>query len=288
MIVHRNVVVVLLILIIFTALTALTSCGGSIGGGDFGSPETLILEDASSVDITNIKALLESSDIPAYFLSEDEDPEDFKDRWRDEWEDDSRALATDPDVVTHDTSIDASVGRYYITSGEFDFNAIKNELEDQGYDDGTYRDQEIWESERGDRSFALFESAGFYVSGPTDAVKEVLKAIDRGKGFMATEADLRRAIDKIDGGALFVSAESNCSNLRTAPNGCRAISLAITGGTEDSTEVTGSAVFSSERRAESGIDDLEDDIEDDDSVDVDIEEIKVDGEIIIYKLTFYN
>ena len=41
-------------------------------------------------------------------------------------------------------------------------------------------------------------------------------------------------------------------------------------------------------RAESGMDDIEDEIEDDDSLDADLEEIRVDGEVVIFKLTVYR
>ena len=270
-------------------LAALAACGGSGGGaGNAPSdPKGLVLEDAYSVEITNVRALLESSAVPAFFLDEDEDPEDFKDDWRDAWEDRSRALATDPDTVTQDLQVSAGVGGYYITRGEFEFAAIKNELEDQGYDDGNYRDREIWESENGN-AVALFEGSGSFVSGSTDTVKEVLKAIARGEGFMTDEADLRRAWDKVDGGALSINVETECSGLSSSLNGCRAYAGAITGGDEDYMEVMGAAVFSSERRAESGMDDIEDEIEDDDSLDADLEEIRVDGEAVIFKLTVYR
>ena len=269
------------------ALAALAACGGSDVGNAPSDPKGLFLEDAYSVEITSVRALLGSSAVPAFFLDEDEDPEDFKDEWRDTWEDRSRALATDPDTVTQDIQVSAGVGGYYITKGEFEFVAIKNELEDEGYDDGNYRDQEIWESENGN-AVALFEGAGSYVYGSTDTVKEVLKAIARDEGFMTNEADLRRALDMVDGSALSVNADTDCSGLASSLNGCRGYAGAITGGDEDSMEITGAAVFSSERRAESGMDDIEDEIEDDESLDADLEEIRVDGEVVIFKLTVYR
>ncbi len=281
--------IIVLTLLVF-ALAALVSCGGSVGGGSAPSdPKGLVLEDSHRVQITDVKALLESSAIPASLLNEeDEDPEDFKDDFRDEWEDKSRALATDPDTVTYDVEVSAGVGSYYITKGEFEFGAIKNELEDQGYDDGTYRDQEIWESENGN-AVALFEGAGSYVYGSSTTVKEILKANARGEGFMTSEADLRRALDKVDGGALNAAATSGCSGLiPSSLNGCRASAIGVTGGDEDSVEIAGSAVFSSERRAESGMDDIEDGIEDDDSIDADLEEISVDGEIVSFRVTIYK
>ena len=269
------------------ALAALAACGDSDLGNASSDPKGLVLEDAYSVEITNVNALLGSSAVPVFFLDDDEDSEDFKDDWRDDWEDSSRALATDPDDVTHDVKVISGVGGYWITKGDFEFSAIKSELEDQGFDDGNYRDHEIWESEYG-YAVALFEGSGSFVYGSTDSVKEVLKAIARGEGFMANEADLRRAWDKVDGGALRVEVETECSGLWSSLNGCRAYADAITGGDEDSMEVTGAAVFSSERRAESGMDDIEDEIEDDETLDADIEEIRVDGEVVIFKVTVYR
>ena len=64
--------------------------------------------------------------------------------------------------------------------------------------------------------------------------------------------------------------------------------MAVTGGSEGEADVSGAVLFSSERRAESGMDDIEDAIEDNNNIDADIEELKVDGEFVTFNLTIYE
>ena len=71
-------------------------------------------------------------------------------------------------------------------------------------------------------------------------------------------------------------------------NGCRAISTAVIGGDEDLAELSGVAVFNSERRAEAAVEDIEDAIEDNDWIDADIDEIKSKGDIVTFRVTQYE
>ena len=59
----------------------------------------------------------------------------------------------------------------------------------------------------------------------------------------------------------------------------------LTGGDEDESKVSVGVVFSSDRRAESGMDDLEEYIEDSDFIDADVDDIGVNGEIVTLNLT---
>ena len=68
---------------------------------------------------------------------------------------------------------------------------------------------------------------------------------------------------------------------------CRAV-VVVKGGDADTTEVTGVYVFGSERRAESGMDDLEDAIESQDDYDADLEAIETDGDLVTYKVIIHE
>ena len=101
-------------------------------------------------------------------------------------------------------------------------------------------------------------------------------------------SDIRRALDRVDSDALEVEAETDCSSFSSSLNGCGAYANAITGGDEDSTEITVAFVFSNERRAKFGRNDIEDGIEDEDGVDLDLEDIETDGEIVTLKVIVYE
>ena len=168
------------VLLLCAAAVAL-SCSAVGGGASAPSdPEELILEDATSIVETNYRALLEASELPSAILDDDQDTLDAQDELWDEWDDQNQAFGTEAGEV--DTVLTVFVeGGYYgymIVKGVFEFADIQNELEDQDYEEDTYRNLQIWSDEFG-YSVALFEESGIYVYGQEDTIRDVLKAIDR-------------------------------------------------------------------------------------------------------------
>ena len=70
--------------------------------------------------------------------------------------------------------------------------------------------------------------------------------------------------------------------------GCEASYEAVTGGDPDTTMLSGAFVFSSDRRSQSGADDLEDAIEDQDRYDVDLDDLQVKGLTVTHRVTIYE
>ena len=273
-------------LAIFVALSmALAACGG--GSSAPGAAQDYILSDASGVSVIEVQAILNAAEVPAMIaeggdlgivnVSADSD-EDFADALTDAWEDIDATLGTSLDEVSHIVETNS----YTIIKGSFDFAGIRNELEDQDYDDGTYREFELWEA--GSTGVALFEGSGIFVRGNVETIKEVIKAIARGDGFLSAEDDLKRALDRA-GSGMVTAASTGC---QIDANGCNAVVRVITGGDEDRTELTTVYLFSSDRRAESGMDDIEDSILDNEFIDVDIEEITASGEFVTLKTVWYE
>ena len=282
-------------------IATLTACGGNGGaGGAPGDIEGFILEDANTLLIMNVRQILEADEAPfigaasRFGLSSDSDDiEDIKDDWRDEWEDDAiLSLGTALDDVDRSMLVVGSEFSTYIVKGTFDFADIRSTLEDEDFDDSEYRESEIWESHDGVAA-ALFDSSGIYVLGEADSVKEVIKAIHRGEGFAHPDEHALVSVRNKAGDGLFSYGDTGCSDdfegiSARALENCEAIGITIVGGNEDEMKFSGAVLFSSERRAESGMDDFEDSIEDDESIDADIEELKVDGEFVTFKVTIYE
>ena len=127
----------------------------------------------------------------------------------------------------------------------------------------------------------------------SDTVKEVLKAIDRGTGFINADSDIKRAMDAA-GSGLISNAKEDCNviflvgSLGNALNGCDAYAMTVTGGDDDESKITVAFVFSSERRAESGMEDIQDQIHGNNDIDADVDEIDVSGTVVTAKITVYE
>lgn len=258
------------------------------GGGAPSSPKGFILEDANSVYIENFNALTSAGEIPGELLGTygAEDTDEFQDFFADHWDDNSYNFGIAVEEVSQNILVRTSDGNYNVIKGEFDFAEIQSELEDDDYEQDSYRDLEIWQKEG--NAVALFPDSGTYVYGSASLVKEVLKAVDKGEGFIEDSPDFKRLLDKLEPDALLSIVIDDCSWLDgPTPGGCEALSTNITGGDEETTYVTMHVLFSSERRAESGMEELEDSLEDSDE-DIDIDEIMANGDIVTIKTTSYE
>ena len=280
------------------ALALALGCGG--GGG-----EAPILDKSASASVVNVSAILGSSEIPArlddlgFKLPGDsslEDPDEWKDKLRDGLESDGFAPA---DSISARASVRWGKFGYTYTAGGLDFADLRNELEDNELEEGGYRGFEFWEG--GSNAVAVLEDRELVVEGKVDGkpregeegggefVKEVIKAFDRGEGFADESDPLRRALDKA-GDGLVVRAQTNCSSAALfsfSSSSCQAVAESVTGGGGDKTEMFVVYLFSSERRAESATDDVEDSVNAK-SLDVDLADLKSDGEFVTFRATIYE
>ena len=286
-------------LLLFAAAAAL-SCGLLDDDASVpGNPRELILEDARSVVSLDYRALLEPGGVPGYFLGSGEDAEDFQDELEDSWDSDLGDLGMEVADVEAVFVVLVPGAGYVLVKGGFDFTDIRNALADEDLEEDTYRDFETWGSESGVVT-ALFEEAGIVVLGDENAVKDVLRALDRGEGFMDGEDALKKAMDAAGPGLVSIAA-ADCG-VRNAGSGatpflygfdfadfglnrCDGIAMSIAGGDEDQYKLAFGVDFRSERSAESGMDDLEEFIEDDSGIDADIDELRTDGSTVTVRLT---
>ena len=189
-----------------------------------------------------------------------------------------------------DTEIDLEQIDEYLTvvgdsevnllKGQFQFDDIREDLDDAGYEEDIYRGYEVW---TGRQNYALLEATGYIIFSPNqDAVEDVLKTLYRGDGSLADAEDneLKRILDKAGDGLAVVAsvAEDECPVKR-----CQGFGAAFTEVDLDAEAVVTKVVvlFSSERAAEDAADDY-DDVADflDGRLNIDIADTKSDGEFV--------
>ena len=268
------------------ALAIALGCGG-------GGSQTPILDSAEYAVTMDVSALLASSEIPALTgslgigLPSDsllEDPAEWKEELRDDYEDAGYEPADSISAVARVSY--AGRRSYSYIAGGLDFAVYRDKLDDDGAEEGGYRGFEVWDA--GSTTLAILEDREIVVLGDEEAVKDVLKAFDRGEGFADETDPLKRALDKT-GGGLVARASANCQDaaiFRFSSSACKAVAESVKGGDAGKTEIVGVYLFSSERRAQSGLDDIEDLLHES-SDDADFEEIKADGEFVTYRATIY-
>lgn len=292
------VVVAVVVAVLFTMVI-----GGGSGGRGGGSSDALayILDDSDdmSLAVINVAAILQLEDIPSMLYSDFlempydkqlDHPEDWKDEWRDsDWGDYMPVPSWFfSSVVLDDVStlvaqeVDGDNG--YILAGNFLFDALRDDMDDEGWEEDTYREFEVWD----DRNVALLEDSGIILLGE-GFVGGVLKGLDSGKGLLEGDSAMQKALDKAGKGLLVIGNAGNCESFGDPSlRGCDAYAWSITGGTPATTLMRAAYLFSSNRRAEASLEDIEEAIFDDDDVDADIESIKVEGDFVTYELTIHE
>ncbi len=206
---------------------------------------------------------------------------------RDEFEDLSGTGLEELEVLTDEitTLVFASGDDWYlvVVEGDVDFAHVKDQLESVAYDSNQYRGFELWEGGLyHHESVALFEDRGRIVMGDAKAVRSVLRMLDRGSGSLSDDADsdLGRALKKAGEGWISF-AEVPCWGYYEL-RGCRAVGASLRRGDDDYlVEATFAVLFRDERTAESGMDELESQLEEDSSFEFDIDDVRLDGDFVI-------
>ena len=169
-----------------------------------------------------------------------------------------------------------------VVEGDVDFVHVRDQLEDGDYDDDQYRGSELWEGAAWRReSVALLEDQGRMVIGDAETVKRVLRTLESGSGSLSDDADsdLGRALKRAGAGWIS-SAQEQCLGYEI--RGCRAVGVSLRRGADDYlVEMTIAALFRNERTAESEMDELESQLEEDSSFEFDIDDVQLDGDFVI-------
>ncbi len=273
------------VVVVVIVLVVALSGGGPAVPSD---PMGLVLDDASEVWRIDVQSI-NDGDVQG-------DVEDFIEGW------------FEPRVEAVDISLDDVETAIYVRNsdryssmlavqGSFDFEDIRDELDDLDYDDDEYRGYELWEGGRNSifSDVALLGDQQYVVLGFADdpeVVQEVLKALDRDQDLLAQQPDsgINKAMAKAGEGWLVI-ANNHCDN--DDIRGCESGSVSFSGGDRDSADAKVAMLFRNESSAERGADDIEDLIDDHGlpywhlPTDWDIEEVESDGEFVVAEVTAY-
>jgi hypothetical protein len=273
----------------------------SLGGGS--GPLSYALENIKALAMVNVTALLESSEIPGILPTHGlvnfprvapGEPDEWKEAWEDHWDGFTEGLLGEVFSLSDVTSLvlqtkennDSGV----LLFGDFPWGDVREFLEDEGFDQDSYRDFEVWTA-GGQAEIALLEDRGLiaYSTVSEQFVKGLLKALDTGEGFLEDTDELGAALYRAGEGLVLLGSTScGVSLFGDGLRSCDAFVEVIEGGDPDMTEVSGVFVFSSERRAESGMDDLQDVIEGHRTYDADIENVEAEGEFVSYEVVIHE
>ena len=146
---------------------------------------------------------------------------------------------------------------YSIVQGEFDFEHIRDELIDGGYDDDDYRGYEIWTGggRRDVSTVALIDEDGLVLAGGGDTVERLVRSLARDQS--ARDGDLQemlRAMDRAGDGWALVGLNGCADALR----GCSATAVSIESRARYELRATAVFLFRDESAADAGLDDIED------------------------------
>ena len=247
------------------------ACGTGGGSSELAGVLALVPADSENVEVYDFEE-----------MRREEPPEALTDEFEDLTDTGLEELGVLTDELR--TLVFASGDDWYliVAEGDLDFAHVMDQLEDGDYDYNQYRGFELWEGAAWrHESVVLFEDRGRMVIGDTEAVKSLLRMLDRGSGSLLDDGDsaLGKALRKAGTG--WVSfAQEQCPGYEV--RGCRALGLSLRRGDGDYlVEATIVVLFRNERTADSQLDELESQIEEDSSFEFEIDDVELDGEFVI-------
>ena len=212
-----------LLILLLTAVAGTLACG-IFGGSAPEGPARLVPDGAREMVLVDVsEAALNRTDLPADLERGVASLEAYGD-------------------VRQQALVSLPSGRVTVTSGEFDFEDIRDTLRDDGYAEAPYRDYDLRESADGSQASALLDEDGFLIEGDFEAVIDVLRSLSRGSGLLHDDGEgyLNRAMEQA-GPGLVTTASRDC---RLADNaGCRAAAWAFSRGEERRTVIEGTGVL---------------------------------------------
>ena len=263
--------VLLVTLFIFLLIAA--GCAGS--SSSQGGALELVPDDAYVLELWDMDSVLGG-----------DATDGLEDSFETAWEEKLETIGVFIDEVGTVVQARVKGGVMIVVEGQLDLEAVEDELDDAGYRDDEYQGYEIWEGGSGFAdAVGVIEDSGQLVVGPVDAVKTVLRSLNRDSGFLLDDDDndMRRVLEKVDHG-WFIVVQAGCG--RSDIRGCEALGASVSRGDRDYTlKMEYGFLFRNERTADSEMEDVEEYLEDRKARSVDIDEVLLDGEFVIVTMS---
>ena len=297
------------------ALMASVGTSLSCGTSPARDPHGLILEEARVVSVYDVGAYLEARELPGVLLQGEDDTRSIQDEFLDYWEKSKAKNVFDVnlDEVTTVTTVyvdnNGTYEGYKVYRGQIDIVDVRAQMESGEFREEAYRDFPVWQHRSEPTTILLEEEDGAYVVGQEELVRDVVKAMARGEGFLDDRTAMGSALQAA-GTGLWTVAFTDCQAshyhvpyvslkdfedglplLTSYPSllrGCLANATTVTGGDEDLSKATMAIVFSSERQAERGLEDMRGHLEDFNRLDIDIDDTQIRGDLAVMELAIYE
>lgn len=250
------------LLVLVSLILAMVGCGdGGGGGGD---------KDAVAL----MKKLPQGTDsfmfVDVKTLRTDDDLKDVYEGISD----DMGGMSADMFGVSGD-DVDAFVmagETVFIIQGDFDLEALRDGLEDMGYDKDDYQDVEIWEAFG---SAMVLVDNGLIIAAESDDAKDCIDVIKGKEKSLYEEADVKDDVGKMPGDSLAVMWSDGGDSFFSSSSYSGLEATAISMAKKDADEMQVAAImrFKDSASAKDAMDELEEDIED--NADTKVTDLKV-------------
>ena len=250
------------------ALLAVLACGGGGSGGSGAVDDMLRLLPRDA----GVALYL---DVPT--LYDDDDLRPIRRNAEDEWED--TGFEDDFDIELEDLAyvVYGETGGYdlFLFGGLEDLDDLRDELDDQDYEDDDIRDVEVWiDTSRRWEAFAFLDGGRVLVADDEDTMEDVLRRMDRDSSSLYDEVE--DIVSDVPGGQIVVvtSCGSDCLG-----------ATSLEKVSADEMKFVLVALYEDEDDAEDEEDDLKDDIEDDDIPrDCDDADVDRSGQVVTLEM----
>lgn len=231
-------------------LTATLSCGGS--GGGLAAAAKMVPRQTDSVTYSDVQQLRNSNDL-----------RDLYDQARASWRDTDLAEVTGISVPEIDWYYDAYTpdGYIEIVGGAINLQDVRNELEDNGWDEHRYQGVEVWED--GYDSVAI--TNGHIIVGDPDAVEACVDVMKGDIRSMYDDSDVAAVIERLPSG-LFSGVYSE----DYSSSGAVASGMSAAAKNKYGAKVHEVFLFENDDDAEDAVYDIENDFGNDDYRNIDV------------------
>lgn len=219
------------------------ACSSGAGGALKGIMEVLP-DDVSYFSYFDVEA-----------MRTDRNYRDMYDKMRDDLGDslldDLGQYSRDVDSVAFAYSED-SYAYWGVITGDLDVDEFRYAMEENGYDEDDYRDVEVWSD--GYEAYSLINNMIVFVD-EEDEIRSAIRLADDSAGSMYDDEDYRDVLSRLPSGVYTVLGQDDYEEYRSY-----GISIGSSGD-DDVLAFTACFKFSSERRAEDNMRDLEEEME---------------------------